>query len=121
LVIAFEKMEQAHAEAVETGDDPLSVGNVGAIVALAARGRLLSIGPEEIARAGGMMGYGADVVAIYRHTAFFVDKILKGANPADLPIERASKFQFVLNLKTAKALGLELPTATLVRADEVIE
>jgi putative ABC transport system substrate-binding protein len=121
LVIAFEKMEQAHAEAVETGDDPLSVGNVGAIVALAARGRLLSIGPEEIARAGGMMGYGADVVAIYRHTAFFVDRILKGANPADLPIERASKFQFILNLKTAKALGLEAPTATLLRADEVIE
>jgi putative ABC transport system substrate-binding protein len=121
LVSAFERMEQAHAEAVETGDDPLSVGNVGAIVALAARGRLLSIGPEEIARAGGMMGYGADVVAIYRHTAFFVDKILKGANPADLPIERASKFQFILNLKTAKALGLEAPTATLLRADEVIE
>jgi putative ABC transport system substrate-binding protein len=121
LVSAFEKMEQAHVEAVETGDDPLSVGNVGAIAALAARGRLLSIGPEEVARAGGMMGYGVDVVAIYRHTAFFVDRILKGANAADLPIERASKFQFVLNLKTAKALGLEAPTATLLRADEVIE
>ncbi len=121
LVSAFETMEQAHVEAVETGDDPLSVGNVGAIVALAARGRLLSIGPEDVARAGGMMGYGVDVVATYRHTAFFVDKILRGANPTDLPIERASKFQFVLNLKTAKALGLEVPTATLLRADDVIE
>ena len=121
FVSAFERMEQAHVEAVETGDDPLSVGNVGAIVVLAARGRLLSIGPEEVARAGGIMGYGVDVVAIYRHTALFVDKILKGANPADLPIERASKFQFVLNLKAAKALGLEVPTAILLRADEVIE
>jgi putative tryptophan/tyrosine transport system substrate-binding protein len=120
LVSAFESMEQAHVEAVETGDDPLSVGNVGAIVALAARGRLLSIGPEEVARAGGIMGYGADVVAIFRHAAFFVDKILKGTKPADLPIERASKFQFVLNLKAAKALGLDVPTATLLRADEVI-
>ena len=107
LVSAFERMEQAHVEAVETGDDPLSVGNVGAIVVLAARGRLLSIGPEEVARAGGTMGYGVDAVAIYRHTALFVDKILKGANPADLPIERASKFQFVLNLKAAKTLGLD--------------
>jgi putative ABC transport system substrate-binding protein len=121
LVSVFERMEQAHVEAVETGDDPLSTLNAGAIVVLAARGRLLSIGPEDIARAGGMMGYGVDFVATYRHTAFFVDKILKGANPADLPIERASKFQLILNLKTAKALGIEVPTATLLRADEVIE
>ena len=121
LVSAFERMEQAHAEAVETGDDPLSVGNVGAIVALAARGRLLSIGPEDVARAGGVIGYGVDFVAIFRHAAFFVDKILKGANPADLPIERASKFQFILNRKTAKALGFELPQSILLRADEVIE
>ena len=58
---------------------------------------------------------------MYRHTAFFVDRILKGTKPADLPFEQASKFQFVLNLKTARALGLEVPTATLLRADEVIE
>jgi putative ABC transport system substrate-binding protein len=121
LVSAFESMERTQVQAVETGDDPLSVGNVGAIVALAARGRLITIGPEEVARAGGMIGYGVDAVAIYRRAAFFVDKILKGANPADLPIERAAKFQFVLNLKIAKALGLDVPTATLLRADEVIE
>jgi putative ABC transport system substrate-binding protein len=121
FVSAFEKMEGAHIEAVEIGDDPLSSLNARAIVALAARGRLLSIGPEDVPRAGGMMGYGVDFVATYRHAASFVDKILKGANPADLPIERASKFQFILNLKTAKALGLEVPTATLLRADEVIE
>jgi putative ABC transport system substrate-binding protein len=62
-----------------------------------------------------------DFVATFRHAASFVDRILKGANPADLPIERASKFQFILNLKAAKALGLDVPTATLLRADEVIE
>jgi putative tryptophan/tyrosine transport system substrate-binding protein len=121
FVGAFESMEQAHVEAVETGDDPLAMGNVGAIVALAARGRLLSIGPEDVARAGGTIGYGVEIVATYRHAAFFVDRILKGANPADLPIERASKFTTVVNLKAAKALGIEVPTATLLRADEVIE
>ena len=121
LVSAFEKMEQTHAEAVETGDDPLSVGNVGAIAALAARGRLFLIGPEEVPRAGGVIGYGADLVALFRRGAFLVDKILKGANPADLPIERVSKFQFILNRKAAKALGFELPQSILLRADEVIE
>ena len=121
LVSAFEKMEQTHTEAVETGDDPLALGNVGAIAALAARARLLSIGPEEVPRAGGILGYGADIVAVFRRAAFFVDKILKGTNPADLPIERVSKFQFVLNRKAAKALGFEIPQSILLRADEVIE
>jgi putative ABC transport system substrate-binding protein len=88
---------------------------------LAASGRLLSAGSEEIPRAGGTLSYGVDFVATFRHTAVFVDKILKGANPANLPIEQASKFQFILNLKAARALGLEVPTATLLRADEVIE
>ena len=121
LVSAFEKMEQTHAEAVETGDDPITIGNVGAIVALAARGRLLSIGPEDVPRAGGVIGYGADIVALFRRAALFVDKILKGARPADLPIERVSKFQFILNRKAAKALGFEIPQSILLRADEVIE
>ena len=121
LVSAFEKMEQTHVEAVETGDDPLSIGNVGAIVALAARGRLLSIGPEDVPRAGGIIGYGADIVALFRHAAYFVDRILKGAHPADIPIERVSKFQFILNRKAAKALGFEVPQSILLRADEVIE
>jgi len=121
LVSAFEKMERTHAEAVETGDDTLSVGNVGAIVALASRARLLSIGPDDVPRAGGVIGYGADFVAIFRRAALFVDKILKGAKPADLPIERVSKFQFILNRKVAQALGFEIPQSILLRADEVIE
>jgi putative tryptophan/tyrosine transport system substrate-binding protein len=121
LVSAFERMEQEHIEAVETGDDLLSISNVGAIVALAARGRVITIGPQEVPRAGGTLSYGIDLVANDRHAAWFVDRILNGANPADLPIEPASKFQFILNLKGAKALGLDVPTATLLRADEVIE
>jgi ABC-type uncharacterized transport system substrate-binding protein len=121
LVTAFGEMEKAHVEAVETGDDQVPMGNVGAVTALAARERLLTIGPEDVPRAGGALGYGIDVVATYRHAAFFVDKILKGANPADLPIERASKFQFILNLKTSKELGIDVPAATLLRANEVIE
>jgi putative ABC transport system substrate-binding protein len=99
----------------------LSVTNVGAIVALAARGRLLSIGPEDVPRAGGIIGYGVDFVAVFRHAAFFVDKILKGTNPADIPIERVSKFQFILNRKAAQAFGFEIPHSILLRADDVIE
>jgi putative ABC transport system substrate-binding protein len=121
LVSAFEKMEQTNVEAVETGDDPLAVANVGAIVALASRARLLSIGTEDVPRAGGIIGYVVDFVAVFRRAGFFVDKILKGTKPADLPIERVSKFQFILNRKAAKALGFELPQSILLRADEVIE
>ena len=121
FVSAFERMEQARMEAVETGDDPLSLVNIGAIVALAVRGRLLSIGPEEVARAGGIIGYGADVVAIYRRAAFFVDRILKGAKPADLPVEQPTKFELVINLKTAKQIGLTIPPNVLARADRVIK
>lgn len=112
---------KAAAEAIETGDDQIALGQIDALTAEAAKARLLSIGPEEVPRAGGMMGYGVDSVATYRHAAWYVDKILKGAAPADLPIERAAKFQFILNLKAAKALGIEVPAATLLRADEVIE
>ena len=121
LESALEQIEKMRLEAIETGDDQIALGNIGVLTARAAKAQLVTIGPEEVPRAGGMMGYGVDTVATYRHAALFVDKILKGANPAELPIERASKFQFILNLKLAKGFGIDVPAATLLRADEVIE
>jgi putative ABC transport system substrate-binding protein len=98
LVGAFKRMEQRHVEAVEIGDDPLDLPNVGAIAALATRARLLSIGPTNLPKAGGLIGYGVDILASFRRAAVFVDKILKGAKPADLPFEQPTKFETVLRL-----------------------
>ena len=76
---------------------------------------------KSYAQAGGLISYGVDPPAMYRQLAFYVAKILNGAKPADLPVEQAVKFELVINLKTAKAIGIDLPTAILLRADEVIE
>jgi putative tryptophan/tyrosine transport system substrate-binding protein len=117
----FARMESGHVEAIVIQDEGVLLANTKVIAALAMKGRLLSIGSKELARAGVTMGYGPDLVAVFRRAAAFVDKIIKGTRPADIPIERATKFEFVLNLKTAKALGIDVPTSILLRADEVIE
>jgi putative tryptophan/tyrosine transport system substrate-binding protein len=102
-------------------DDSMLIDNAATIGKLALNHRLPSIGFPAYAEADGLLGFGIDFPEIFRRAATFVDKIIKGAKPADLPFERASKFETVVNLKTAKAIGIELPTSVLLRADQVIE
>ena len=102
-------------------EEPLTISNARQIADFALRGRLAMIGFTPQAKAGALMEYGADLVDLYHRSAFLVNKILKGTPPAELPIERAVKFDLILNMKTAKALGLEFPSTLLARADEVIE
>jgi putative ABC transport system substrate-binding protein len=117
---AFEQARR-QAQAVLLVPDPRFLAQHKRIVALAARHRLPSIyGLREFVDAGGLMAYGPDRVAMFRRAADYVDKILRGAKPAELPIEQPTQFQLVVNLKTAKALGLTIPESILVRADEVI-
>jgi putative tryptophan/tyrosine transport system substrate-binding protein len=92
------------------------------IVGLTLKGRLPSIyNNREAVDAGGLMSYGSDIADSYRRVAYYVDKILKGAKPADLPVEQPTKFELVINLKTAKQIGLTIPPNVLVRADNVIK
>jgi putative ABC transport system substrate-binding protein len=102
-------------------DHAYFLASVDAITVLATKHRLPSIGPLELPAGGGLMAYGVNFSDFFRRAAYFVDKILKGAKPDDIPIEQATKFKFVLNLKTARALGIEVPPMLLARADEVIE
>jgi len=104
------------------GGGQLIFANEKQIAGLALKSRLPSVYPRRQAvDAGGLMSYGADLADIFRRVAYFVDKILKGANPADLPVEQPTKFELVINLKTAKALGLKIPAHLLIAADKVIE
>jgi putative ABC transport system substrate-binding protein len=118
---AFAEMARKRIEAVVIGDDPLFNANLGAIAVLAATHRLPAIGITSYPGAGGLLGYSANRPLVYARAANFVDKILKGANPGDLPIERAAKFDLVINLKAAKALGIKIAPHLLQRVDHVIE
>ncbi|HEV2056382.1 MAG TPA: ABC transporter substrate-binding protein [Methylomirabilota bacterium] len=118
---AFAAMRSQRAGGVLVLRDPLFLTQRTQIAALAAKSRLPAVyGFREEAEAGGLMAYGASVPLMYRRAATYVDKILKGAKPADLPVEQPTKFELVINLKTAKALGLTIPQSLLLRADEVI-
>ena len=107
--------------AVVAIEDPLVDSNARQIAHLALQERLPMIGFSPQAEAGALMEYGVNLLDLYFRSAAFIDKILKGAPPGSLPIERAVKFALIINLKTAKALGLEIPPTLLARADEVIE
>jgi putative tryptophan/tyrosine transport system substrate-binding protein len=119
---AFETMLREGAGGFLVVPSPLSISHRAALAGLALRHRLPGMfGVKDYVEAGGLMSYGADIDDLYRRAALYMDKIMKGTKPADLPVEQASKYQLVINLKTAKALGLEIPPRVLALADDVIE
>ena len=119
---AFSVMAKEHPDALHVLGDPLIVGHRSQIIDYAAKHHLPTVSDvREFTEAGGLMSYGVSLVDLFRRAAYFVDKILKGAKPADLPVEQPTKFELVINLKTAKTLGLTIPPPILFRADHVIE
>jgi putative tryptophan/tyrosine transport system substrate-binding protein len=118
----FATITRARVDGLAVLTDPLTLRHRVPIVTLAARNRLPAVyGFGEFARVGGLMVYGANIPDLFRRAAVYVDKILKGARPADLPVEEPTKFELLINLKTAKALGVTIPPSLLSRADEVIQ
>jgi putative ABC transport system substrate-binding protein len=118
---AFSAMGRRRIEGVVLIDDALLTASVQQLADLAAKARIPAIGGREYAQAGGLMAYAVNFPVIWRRSAVFVDKIFRGAKRADLPIEQATTFEFVVNVKTAKALGLSIRPSVLARADEIIE
>jgi len=118
---AFATLASIRAQALTVFQDGMFLSRGAQIIALAAQARLPTIyGATELVKAGGLMGYGVDLRDMYRRGASFVDRILKGDAPANLPVEQPTRFELVINLKTAKALGVTVPQSLLLRADEVI-
>jgi putative ABC transport system substrate-binding protein len=119
---AMSALAQAPGGGVVVLPDAFTSTNRGAIIALAARHRLPAVYPFPFfAKSGGLVSYGIDSADLFRRSATYADRILRGANVAELPVQTPSKFELVINLATAKALGLAVPETLLARADEVIE
>jgi putative tryptophan/tyrosine transport system substrate-binding protein len=119
---AFKEATKVRSRALTVPQNPLTSTHRKQIADLAAKNRLPAIYPRgDYVAGGGLMSYGRDQTEPYRRGAVFVDKILKGTKPADLPVEQPTKFEFVINLKTAKQIGLTIPPNVLVRADKVIK
>jgi putative ABC transport system substrate-binding protein len=119
---AFSAMLKEHVGALIVGPSPMFIAQRQQLAELAAENRLPTIfALREYTQVGGLMSYGPHYPDMYRRVAAFVDKILKGAKPADLPVEQPTKFEFIINLKAAKQIGLTIPPSVLARADEVIE
>jgi putative ABC transport system substrate-binding protein len=117
LAAAVEK----RADAVVLVEDSVFTAQAGRLAQLALKHKLPSIGQVVFADAGGLIGNGTNQLVLFHRASIFVDKIFKGAKPADLPIEQATRFELIVNLKTARALGLTIPRSLLLRADQVIE
>ena len=119
---AFAAMMQRQPNAFVTQNDPLILQHIGQIIDFVAEHRLPAMyQAKENVEAGGLMAYGATLSDLFTRGAWYVHRILQGAKPADLPVEAPTKFELSINLKTAKALGIEVPPALLARADEIIE
>jgi putative tryptophan/tyrosine transport system substrate-binding protein len=119
---AFSALIRDRVEGLQIGVDPLFGNHIDQLVALATRHKMPTIYPwREFTAAGGLMNYGASIPDAFRQVGVYTGQILKGAKPSDLPIQRPTKLQFVLNLKAAKAIGVEIPAKLLALADEVIE
>ena len=121
LESAVSTLRKGNADAMAVHEEAMLIAEAGRIADLARKHHLPTVGFVEYARAGGLLAFGANFSDLWRRAAGFVDKILKGARPADLPVERATKFELIINLKTAKALGLTIPPSLLQRADQVIQ
>ena len=122
LDIAFASAAARHADAIIVFGDPLTVNNAPRVTALAAEHRLPALYLFRLfAINGGLISYGPDLPDLFLRAGGYVDKILKGTKPSDLPVEQPTKFELVINMKTAKALGLTVPPSLLTRADEVME
>ena len=118
----FAALNKERPDGLYVTSSPLMNANGKRIAGLALKSRLPSVySNREAVEAGGLMYYGADLVDSYRRVAYYVDRILKGAKPADLPVEQPTKFELVINLKTAKQIGLTIPQSLLYRADRVIK
>ena len=118
---AFATMTNEHAEALLVLTDSMFVGQRQRVADLAARSRLPALySQREFVDAGGLVSYGPSLSDMFRRAATHVDKILRGAKPSDIPVEQPTKFELVINLRTANALSLRIPQALLLRADEVI-
>ena len=117
----FLAMAKRRVEALVVIDDGMLIANARGIADLAVKKRLPSTGFKEFAEAGGLMAYAVNFLDMFRRAAVFVDKILKGAKPGDLPVEQSTRFELIINLKTAKEFGLAIPKPVLIRADTLIE